>query len=247
MTASDPPLDPMGIPSDQPDNLRKGLRKIWLGFILSLLVHGMIVLWAFGWLSVSPAPAPIEAVAVEVVPAESLDLPPEQAEAEEEAPVEEVPQEEIQEEQPPPEPEAVEPTPEELPPPPEPEVVEPEEVEPVPEAPEAPSDTADAPDIGIAEDTQFSTLTDVVAAAIRPCWTIPPGWEDPKDVSIFVRILLSPDGSLKAPPRVLGYRPGPLGEEAGKNALRAILECSPYALPADRYDEWADMQIYLTP
>ena len=55
------------------------------------------------------------------------------------------------------------------------------------------------------------------------------------------------DGTVAGDPTLIEFPASPYGKAAAQNALRAVLRCGPYHLPAGKYNEWREVQIRLTP
>jgi hypothetical protein len=64
---------------------------------------------------------------------------------------------------------------------------------------------------------------------------------------VTIRFQLNPDGSLKGSPSVVAFPASQLGKEAATNAVRAVAQCGPFKLPADKYDQWNDIQLRFEP
>lgn len=76
---------------------------------------------------------------------------------------------------------------------------------------------------------------------IRACYKLPKAAAGTEPVVLEIR--LKPDGSLERPPRIIG---GPPVSPAAQGALRAVGECTPFALSPDwasRYREWKVMNV----
>jgi hypothetical protein len=59
-------------------------------------------------------------------------------------------------------------------------------------------------------------------------------------------LFLNPDGSVARPPQLVGDSAAnaagnPYTRAAAEAARRAIYECAPYKLPANRYDQWKEI------
>ncbi len=111
-----------------------------------------------------------------------------------------------------------------------------------PKAPETP---------GKADASRTTTLTrkerDALVAQAKRCWKIPPGWTTPRQASVTVRAHFNRDGTVAGIPVVVEFPASPLGKAAADNAVRALPACGPYRLPADKYDQWRDVQMAFTP
>jgi hypothetical protein len=105
--------------------------------------------------------------------------------------------------------------------------------------------------LGMAADSRPTTLSrdelDSVGAQAKRCWNIPAGWTRPQQVSVTIRFQLNPDGTLRGAPSVVAFPASALGKAAADSAIRAVAECGPFKLPADKYDEWKDIQLSFEP
>ena len=64
---------------------------------------------------------------------------------------------------------------------------------------------------------------------------------------VSLRVFLRPDGALAADPMLVAApaaREGPAMVQAATQAFKA---CQPYALPAEKYNEWKTLDITLSP
>jgi len=211
-----------------------GLQLLWIGVAASVVVHLFLLLWIIGFLGSEQLPE-YEAIPVTLIPAETA------------------------------------------PPPPAPEVVPPDFEAPAVPLPRAgPSPAANAkpaeggepepsPDFGKEQAVSLAELLDslglatpdsptalsdelrALAAQVKRCWNIPAGWRDPGQVSVTVGFLLARDGSVRGTPRVIEFPASELGKAAADSAVRAVLECGPFTLPPDKYEQWRDVQLRFTP
>jgi hypothetical protein len=106
--------------------------------------------------------------------------------------------------------------------------------------------------LGGDKDTGGNTLTqsemDGLRAQIEKCWNPPVGVSDAKDLKISVKMKLDPSGALQADPQVIaGGGDSMLGRVAAESAMRAVMRCAPYKLPADKYQSWADVIVNFDP
>jgi hypothetical protein len=123
----------------------------------------------------------------------------------------------------------------------------------------SPRDAKDAKDaesdllasIGIAMYSRPTTLAKDEFAAVKAqamrCWDIPAGWTEPRQVSVTVRFRLNPDGTLDGAPSVVQFPASELGKAAAVSAVEAVVQCGPFQLPADKYDQWDDIQLRFEP
>lgn len=123
-------------------------------------------------------------------------------------------------------------------------------------APETKSDTrAKGPVLGAPEgrDSELSAsaramLGQLMRESVRRCWNINAGLDGIDKVSVRVEIRLNRNGALADNPKILNSGSGPLFRDMADSALRAIIACAPYALPADMYEGgWDHMIINFDP
>jgi hypothetical protein len=85
-------------------------------------------------------------------------------------------------------------------------------------------------------------LADALKSQIYRCWSPPTGAPDARDLIVDYDLGLNPDGSVGR----LQMTPGTAAQAAGNGytraaaeaASRAIYQCQPYRLPAERYNLW---------
>jgi hypothetical protein len=100
---------------------------------------------------------------------------------------------------------------------------------------------------GNADAKMTQSEIDALRSQITRCWVIPQGWTSPREVTVSVRFQLNPDGTVAGMPEVVEYPASQYGPVAGDNAIRAVMQCGPYALPAEKYNQWKDVQLRFTP
>lgn len=89
---------------------------------------------------------------------------------------------------------------------------------------------------------------DALRAQIQKCWNPPVGVSDAKNLKISIKMHLDPSGALEAEPQVVaGGGDDMLGRVAAESAMRAVMRCAPYKLPADKYQTWADVIVNFDP
>lgn len=99
------------------------------------------------------------------------------------------------------------------------------------------------------------TASDVakMKAAMRQCWSPPVGAPSPEKLIVRVAFSLNRDGTLNGQPKIMNQMQIQLSGNgywnvAAQNALRAVLQCQPYAfLPAERYSAWKDWELTFDP
>jgi outer membrane biosynthesis protein TonB len=77
---------------------------------------------------------------------------------------------------------------------------------------------------------------------VNHCWKKPYGGIEARDAVAVFNIKLKRDGSLEATPVVVGNTPTPFLRVFQESALRAIIDCQPYKLPAAFFEEWRYFQ-----
>lgn len=218
-----------------------------------------------------PEPEPVEdepPVDTAPEPEAAPELEPIQPEAEPEAiPPEPQPEPVLPEPEPEPEPEPVQPEPEPEPVQPEPEP-EPQPRRPAPE-PERQgldldglSDLVDRsreqrPQGEQAEESRqrsgagtamTATLQAMAAGQIQRCTRSNADAPVNMDLAVVVEVRLERNGQLSEPPRLknaarIVNSPNPFMRVAGERALRAVIDCAPYDLPAANYAEWRLLEV----
>ncbi|MCU0830536.1 MAG: hypothetical protein MUC58_03290 [Rhizobiaceae bacterium] len=100
--------------------------------------------------------------------------------------------------------------------------------------------------------TGGSTLSasemDALRQQIQKCWNPPFGVADAQGLRVTVKMRLTPTGEIEGRPEVVsgGGNDG-VGRAAADSARRAVIVCSPYKLPADKYDAWQDVVVNFDP
>jgi outer membrane biosynthesis protein TonB len=91
-------------------------------------------------------------------------------------------------------------------------------------------------------------LVDALRSQISRCWSPPIGAPNPERLIVSFEIFLNPDGTIAQQPQLTSGTPGdPFLRAAADAAQRAIYECQPYRLPADRYTQWRDINFTFDP
>ncbi len=73
---------------------------------------------------------------------------------------------------------------------------------------------------------------------VENCWKKPYGGVEQERPEVAFNIRLKKDGTLEAMPSPDGTPPTPYARAYSESALRAIIQCQPYNLPAQYFDEW---------
>jgi len=86
--------------------------------------------------------------------------------------------------------------------------------------------------------TDEGRLKGVIQGHLRSCWRLPGAGGGSETPVVTLRWRLNPDGSLDGEPQVERPRSDPMFRIAAEAAVRAVRQCSPFPLPADKYGFW---------
>jgi colicin import membrane protein len=73
---------------------------------------------------------------------------------------------------------------------------------------------------------------------VERCWKKPYGGIEARTTQAIFSIKLKRDGTLEATPVAISNPTTPYFRVYQESAMRAIIECQPYNLPAQFFDEW---------
>jgi outer membrane biosynthesis protein TonB len=118
-------------------------------------------------------------------------------------------------------------------------------------APDAHTADRDIKGIG-AQTAMTAELQDAMLSQIRQCWNPPVGAPHPQELVVEFELFLNRDGSVAQPPQLSADSQGAASRDnytraAAEAARRAIYECAPYKLPADRFKDWHDVTLTFDP
>jgi outer membrane biosynthesis protein TonB len=83
---------------------------------------------------------------------------------------------------------------------------------------------------------------------LKSCSTLPKSISPSDKVAIKLRVLMTPDGRLAAPPMLVEASASAKGPALMQSAMSALQACQPYSmLPADKYREWKVLDLNFTP
>ncbi|MBO0664051.1 hypothetical protein LQ948_15560 [Jiella sp. MQZ9-1] len=89
---------------------------------------------------------------------------------------------------------------------------------------------------------------DALRGQVSRCWSPPAGVSDAGSLRVTIRMRLDPSGGLEGRPELVdGGNGSPMERAAGEAALRAVMRCAPYNLPADKYDTWSEVILNFDP
>jgi hypothetical protein len=119
-----------------------------------------------------------------------------------------------------------------------------------PQGTDPPDDTPRKPVHGQSNGTQTTMSVneiDALRARIAQCWSPPPGGLGADDIVVKIRLKLNEDGTLVGYPSIANSGSSPFFQAAADSAVRAVFQCQPYTLPADKYAVWRDMILNFDP
>ncbi len=88
---------------------------------------------------------------------------------------------------------------------------------------------------------------DALRAKISQCWNPPVGGLGAEAIKVKLRLRLREDGVLSREPEVVNRAGSPFFRAAADAAVRAVMLCQPYQLPARKYALWRDMILNFDP
>jgi hypothetical protein len=96
-----------------------------------------------------------------------------------------------------------------------------------------------------------ATQIDAIRQKIRKCWLVPAGLKGAKDMIVDIKMEIAKDGTVVKAEVV---DTGRMAQDtafrtAAENARRAVLDpqCNPLPLPADKYEQWKDLETSFNP
>ncbi|WP_378947447.1 hypothetical protein [Mesorhizobium sp. ANAO-SY3R2] len=106
--------------------------------------------------------------------------------------------------------------------------------------------------LGGKKDTGGSKLSqsemDALRGQIQRCWNIPAGAMDGGSLKVSVQFKLTQTGEIEGRPEIIsGGGSAGIERAAAESARRAVMQCAPYNLPADKYEAWADVIVNFDP
>lgn len=88
---------------------------------------------------------------------------------------------------------------------------------------------------------------DALRARISQCWNPPTGGLGADALKVKLRLRIARDGMLASRPEVVNSGASPFFVAAADSAVRAVMLCQPYQLPAAKYALWRDMILNFDP
>lgn len=118
-------------------------------------------------------------------------------------------------------------------------------------APQKSADKAKKASFGSRSGNQNAAMTqseiDSLRSQVSECWSPPAGAVDAGDLRIRLQFRMDRSGNVVGQPEILAGPAGSFGYAASRAAVRAVLRCAPYQLPADKYDLWKDTILNFDP
>jgi hypothetical protein len=99
-------------------------------------------------------------------------------------------------------------------------------------------------------DARMSKFTEGVKefkAQVKKCLTLPPGVAPNQRMKMVIRVELTRQGTLAQDPAVMDAVNPTVGYPLMQSVMRALRQCAPYSLPADKYKEWRVLDIDFSP
>ena len=92
-----------------------------------------------------------------------------------------------------------------------------------------------------AANAMTADLVDALRSQIYKCWSPPVGAPNANDLVVDFDVTLNQDGTPARATSDALSSGNPYTRAAAEAARRAVFQCQPYRLPADRYDQWRDI------
>ncbi len=84
-------------------------------------------------------------------------------------------------------------------------------------------------------------------ARVQQCWSLPGDVPDAPKLTVQMRVRFKPNGALLGQPVLMAAPASEAGPALVQSAMRALQQCQPYGLPADKYKEWKALDLSFTP
>ena len=114
----------------------------------------------------------------------------------------------------------------------------------------APSSQPKAPLGSQLSASELDWLANLVKQQLVPCWNVPAGARDAKELNVQIRASVNPDGTVRAAAIIDQSRLNdPLVRAAAESARRTFFnpQCTPLKLPSDKYEVWKDLVVNFDP
>ena len=87
---------------------------------------------------------------------------------------------------------------------------------------------------------------DGLVGQIKGCWNLLPS-DINSGLNVRLMVSLNPDGTVNGTPAIISADASPAGGAVARAAQRAVVNCGPYRLSAEAYDEWRQIDVELRP
>jgi outer membrane biosynthesis protein TonB len=100
-----------------------------------------------------------------------------------------------------------------------------------------------------ASSIEQNAMVQAIQKQMARCWRIDAGARDAESLIVEIRVVLNPDATVRDAQIVDFERMfrDSYFRSAAENARRAILQCSPFRLPANKYEVWRDLTLRFDP
>lgn len=96
--------------------------------------------------------------------------------------------------------------------------------------------------------SEIGELQGLIQEQMLRCWSPPTGVAEAGSLRISIQMSLDPSGTLQGVPSIVeGGGGSSIERVAAEAALRAVRRCSPYNLPTDKYEAWAEIKLNFDP
>jgi colicin import membrane protein len=85
---------------------------------------------------------------------------------------------------------------------------------------------------------ELAILKSIISSRLRVCWRLPSGGGGSDTPKVTLKWRMNRDGSIDGDPQIEQPRGDTLFRIAAEAAMRAVLECAPFPLPPDKYEQW---------
>jgi len=95
--------------------------------------------------------------------------------------------------------------------------------------------------------SEMALLVAAIRQGVQPCWRVLAGGQGAEATAVRMRIKFNQDGTLNGDPQILNSQGTAYFVAASESAKRAVIQCQPYQLPAEKYAAWQDVILNFDP
>ncbi|WP_310618887.1 cell envelope integrity protein TolA [Flexibacterium corallicola] len=88
---------------------------------------------------------------------------------------------------------------------------------------------------------------DALRSQVAQCWNPPVGAPGAEQLVVKLQFNMGRSGEVEGLPRILNSNSNPAFGAASQSAIRAVYRCSPYSLPASKYEAWKTVILNFDP